>query len=113
MIGINRNTQNVNLGTFPDDTSIWHLLNTTHLPQTSTKCIRTNIYLGRRYNMLFNRDKFELLNCEKNTRTFHCERSQGKQLEGKVSVRDLGIIFEPNGKFNKYITSVVPKGNCM
>ena len=63
--------------------------------------------------MLFNRDELELLNFGKNTRTFHCERSQGKQLEGKVSAKDLGIKFEPNEKFNKYITSVVAKGNCM
>ena len=85
MIGINRNTQNVNLVTFPDDTSMWHLLNTTHSPPTSIKCIRTNIYQGRRYNMLFNRDKFELLNFEKNTRTFHCERSQGKYYQIRIS----------------------------
>lgn len=28
-------------------------------------------------------------------------------------VRDLGIIFEPNEKFNKHITSVLAKCNCM
>ena len=29
------------------------------------------------------------------------------------SVRDVGIIFEPNGKLDKHITSVVAKGNCV
>ena len=28
-------------------------------------------------------------------------------------MRDLGIIFEPLGKFDKHITSVAAKGNCM
>ena len=29
------------------------------------------------------------------------------------SVRDVGIIFEPNVKFGKHITSVVAQGNCV
>ena len=64
--------------------------------------------------MLFNRDKFELFNLGKSDRTFHYETPQGKQIEAKKSVRDLGISFEPNRKFDRHITSVVAKGNyCM
>ena len=37
----------------------------------------------------------------------------GKQIEAKEIVRDLGIIFEPNGKFDKHITTVVAKSNDM
>ena len=29
------------------------------------------------------------------------------------SVRDVGIIFEPNGKLDKHITSVVAQGKCV
>ena len=29
------------------------------------------------------------------------------------SVRDVGIIFEPIGKLDKHITSVVAQGNCV
>ena len=43
--------------------------------------------------MLFNGDKFELLNFGKSVRTFHYETSQGKQIEVNKSVRDLGIIY--------------------
>ena len=57
-------------------------------------------------NMLFNRDKFELFNLGKSDRTFHYETPQGKQIEAKKSVRDLGISFEPNRKFDRHITSV-------
>ena len=63
--------------------------------------------------MLFNGDKFELLNFGKSASTFHYETLQGKQIEAKESVRDLGIIFEPNGKFDNHITSVVAKSNWM
>ena len=64
--------------------------------------------------MYFNGDKFELLNFVESARTFHYETPQGNQIEIKESVRrDLGIIFEPNRKFNKHITSEVAKGNRM
>ena len=63
--------------------------------------------------MVFNGDKFKLLNFGKSARAFHYEIPQGKQIEVKERVRDLGIIFEPNGKFDKHVTSVVAKGNCM
>ena len=63
--------------------------------------------------MVFNGDKFELLNFGKSARAFHYEIPQGKQIEAKERVRDLGIIFESNGKFDKHVTSVVAKGNCM
>lgn len=36
-----------------------------------------------------------------------------ENIEGNDSVRDLKIIFEVNGKFDKHITSIVAKGNCM
>ena len=63
--------------------------------------------------MLFNRGKFEFLNFAKSARTFYYEAPQQKEIKTKVGVRDLGIIFEPNEKFNKHITSVLAKGNCM
>ena len=53
-----------------------------------------------------------MLSFGKSARTFHYEAPQGKQIEAKESVRDLEIIFEPNGKFDKHITSVVAHG-CM
>ena len=51
--------------------------------------------------MLFNRDKFEFLNFEKSARTFYYEAPQQKEIEAKEGARDLGIIFEPNEKFNQ------------
>ena len=63
--------------------------------------------------MLFSRDKFELLNFGKSARTRHYETPSEKQIEAKETVRDLEINFDPNGKFDKHITSVVAKGNCM
>ena len=36
-----------------------------------------------------------------------------ENIEGNDSVRDLKIIFEVNGKFDKHITSIVAKDNCM
>ena len=86
------------------------------LTPTSTNCIRPNIYLdiwAEDNNMIFNGDKSELLNFGKSAKTFHYETPQGKQTEVKESARDLAIIFEPNGKFDKHITSVVAKGNRM
>ena len=63
--------------------------------------------------MLYNRDKFELLNFGKSARSFHYETSQRNQIEAKQSGRDLGVIFKPNGNFDKHITGVVAKGNRM
>ena len=34
-------------------------------------------------------------------------------MEARESVRDLGIIFEPNRKFDKHIASVLAKGSCV
>ena len=97
MIDINRNTQNANLGSFVTQPNI-------------CKLVLDQMYIwAEDINLLFNRDKFELLNFGKSPRTFHYETPQGKQIETKESVRDLGIIFEPNGKFDKHITSVVAK----
>ena len=39
--------------------------------------------------MLFNRQKFILLNSGESARSFHYETTQGKQIEAKESVRDL------------------------
>ena len=39
--------------------------------------------------------------------------SSGKQVEAKVGVGDQRIIFELNGKFDKHITNILPKSNCM
>ena len=61
--------------------------------------------------MLYNRDKLELLNFGKSARSFHYETSQRNQIEAKQSGRDLGVIFKPNGHFDKHITGVVAKGN--
>ena len=84
------------------------------LTPKSTNCVRPNIYLGRRQqHVSFNRDRFELLNFGKSARTFHYEAPQGKQIEAKEGVRDLEITFEPNGKFDKHITSVVAQGGYM
>ena len=113
MTGINRNIQNTNLDSTADDTRIWHLLNTTHSSQ-HLQAASDQIYIWvEDNNMLFNGKKFELLNFGKSTRPFHYETPQGKQSEAKESVRDLRIIFEPNGRFDKHITSVMAKGNCM
>lgn len=54
-----------------------------------------------------------MLNFGKSVCSFYYETPQGKQIETKESVRDLGITFEPKWKFEKYITSVVAKGNRM
>ena len=59
--------------------------------------------------MLINKDKFELLNFGKSANTFHYETPQGKQIKAKECVRDMGITFEPNGKFDKHITRTVAK----
>ena len=82
------------------------------LTVTSTNCVRPNIS-GRKITTLFNGDKFELSNFGKSARTLHYETPQRKQNEVKQSVRDPGISFEPNGKFNQHITGVVAKGNRM
>ena len=47
MIGINRNTQNANLGTFADNTRIWQWLNTIHLPPNIYKLHKTK-YISRK-----------------------------------------------------------------
>ena len=63
--------------------------------------------------MSFKRYKFELLNFGKSARKFHYETPQEKQIETKDSIRDLGIIFDPNGEFNKHIIKVVAKSYCV
>ena len=56
--------------------------------------------------MVFNGDKFEMLNFGKTAKTYHYEAPKGKQIESKESVRDLGFIFEPSGKFDKHLSRV-------
>ena len=63
--------------------------------------------------MLFNRGKFELLKFQKSARKFYYETPQRKKIEANRSVRDLRIISEPNGNFDKHITSVVVKRKRM
>ena len=46
-------------------------------------------------------------------RSYHYITPQRKQIEAKESVRDLQIIFEPNGKLDKHITNIAAKGTCM
>ena len=113
MTCINRNLQNTNLGSTADDTRIWHLLNTTHSSQHLQAASDQICIWAEDNNMLFNGEKFELLNFGKSARTFHYETLQGKQSEAKKNVRDPRIIFEPNERFDKRITSVMAKGNCM
>ena len=91
----------------------WHSLNTTYLPQ-HLQIALDQIYIWEEdNNMLFNREKFKLLDFGKSARTLHYETPQGKQTEGKESARDLEIIFDSNGKITKHIISVVAKGNRM
>ena len=62
MIGINRNTENANLGTAADIARIWQSLNTTHSPRHLQTAL-SQIYIWTEdNNMLFNKDRFELLN---------------------------------------------------
>ena len=91
MIGINRNTQNPNLGFFADNTRTWQLINTTHSP-INLQTALDQIYIWAEDNMLFNRQKFELSNFGESARSFHYETTQGTQIEAKESVRDLWII---------------------
>ena len=55
--------------------------------------------------------KSEWFNFMKSAKHSIMKHLKGNKL--KESVRDRRIIFERNGKFDKYITSVVAKGNCM
>ena len=113
VIDINRNTNNASLGSFADDTRVWQSINAT-LTFQHLQVVLDQIYnWADENNMMFNGDKFEMLSFGKTTREYHYETPQGKQIESKESVRDLGIIFEPNGKFDKHITSIVAKGNRM
>lgn len=44
------------------------------------------------------------------------QTSPGKQIESKkkkVDIGDMGLISEPNGKFNRHITDIVTKSNAM
>ena len=91
MIDINRNTQNPNLGSFADNARTWQLINTTHCP-INLQTALDQIYIWAEDNMLFNRQKFELLNFGESARSFHYETTQGKQIEAKESVRDMWII---------------------
>ena len=47
----------------------------------------------------------------KSNRTSQYLTHQGESIESKESVRDLGIIFQSNGKFGKHIIKIVAKSD--
>ena len=96
VIDINKNTKNASLESFADDTRIWQSINAT-LSFQHLQAELDQIYAwADENNMVFNGDNLEMLNFGKTARTYHYETPQGKQIESKESVRDLGIIFDPN-----------------
>ena len=64
-------------------------------------------------NMIYNGDKFEMLSFGKSNLTSQYLTLQGEPIESKESVRDPGIIFQSNGKFDKQIIHIVGKSTSM
>ena len=54
-----------------------------------------------------------MLNFSQGSQTSPNLTPQGETNESKESVRDLGIIFQINGKFDKHISNIVSQGNRM
>ena len=78
MTDIKRNTENANLGSFKDNIRTWHLLNITHAPKHLQTALDQICIWAEDNNMLFNGEKFELLNFGKSARKFNYGTPQGK-----------------------------------
>ena len=69
--------------------------------------------------MVSNADKFDKLKfIEKLERAIVSNFSRKtnrikKKKKKKVDIGDMGLISEPNGKFNRHITDIVTKSNAM
>ena len=114
MIDINDSIMHAALGSYADDTRLWHtiinLLNANELQEELSK-----IYVWADLNnMTFNNDKFEMMsftstNHPTNRNPLYLSPS-GETLSRKEVIKDLGIQFDEKLTFHTHIVSTAAKG---
>ena len=113
MIDIDAEITRAVLGSFADDTRIWHkvesFLNTSELQEDLLKVYQW----AEVNNMNFNADKFELMTFSSTGRTPLYVTPTGEPIGRKEVIKDLGIQMEDDLSFQTHIATTAAKGHRM
>ena len=110
MLDIDALISHSKLGSFADDTRVWHATRLREEQRQLQEDLDTLYQWAEDNNFLFNEKKFEHLSYGKPDETFGYDTPQGKQIQGKETVRDLGVYFSSTGSFKEHILKVVADG---
>ena len=103
MIDINKDVTYAALGSFADDTRMWEVISEVHKVNDLQQDLHTVYSWADTNNMEFNGDKFEGMRFGQHESTFTYTTPQGKEIERKEHVKDLGIMFEQSLVFTMHI----------
>ena len=113
MIDIDNFTIRAAMGSFADDTRLWHairnFINASELQEDLLEVYKW----ADVNNMQFNENKFELMSFSLTGRSPLYVTPTGQPIAKKEVIRDLGIQFEDNLTFHIHIATTAAKGHRM
>ena len=113
MLDITEDLKHVILGSFADDTRLWNII-TGHKDQVNLQNDLKSIYIwADKNNMSFNENKFEAIHYGKSELNAQYDDPTGKIIENKRTIKDLGIYFTNELKFDYHIINIAAKAQKM
>ena len=110
---INLETKRVRTGSFADDTRAWLGISNQQDSADMQEDLNRIYAWAESFNMRFNTKKFEAITYGASGRAANYLTPDGTPIPTKETVRDLGVLFQNNLKFDRHIATTTAKGHRM
>jgi hypothetical protein len=107
ILDIDANINKAQIGSFADDTKVWHIVKTVNGQIEMQNELHTLYKWAEDNNLMYNEKKFEHLVYGRSCLVTNYKNNKDAIINQKDTVKDLGIHFSTSVKFKDHITKIV------